>query len=124
MEKKFTILLTSDETTNKKFVDIFNKFVLVTENQFDDNKIFNETTILERFNFIKWIQSISSASLIITPECGCTHIASVCKIPSKIIYDPENMPEAINLEYAPLYEKYEKFKFDQKNLNYELTKNL
>ena len=79
---------------------------------------------MDELNFENWIQSIYSAQLIITPECGCTHIATICKVNSKIIYDADNMPNMINAEYAPWRSNYEKYIFDSKNLNDLLTKNL
>ena len=84
----------------------------------------NQTTIFKDLKFNNWVQTIYSANLIITPECGCTHVASVCKIHSKIIYDPENKPEMIHKEYYPWKSSYEKFIFSKYNLNSELTKKL
>ena len=57
---------------------------------------------------------------MITPECGCTHIAAACKVPVNIIYDPKNYPEAIHKEYSPWKSKYNKFVFGENSLNLKL----
>ena len=67
-----------------------------------------------------WIKVIYSSSTIITPECGCSHIAAAYKIPVNIIYGPKNHPEAIHKEYAPWKSKYNKFVFGEDGLNLKL----
>ena len=83
-----------------------------------------DTIILDNLDYDLWLRVIHSSSLVITPECGCTHVAAACKTPVNIIYDPHNCPEAIHKEYAPWKSKYNKFVFDEKNLNQNLIKNL
>ena len=124
LEPKFNIILTSDETTKNKFLYIFNKFDNIQNDQFKNFNIIERTTILEKMNFDNWIQLIISSNLIISPECGCTHIAALCNVSSKIIYDADNQPEMISSEYAPWKTKYEKYVFSDKNLNKLLTNDL
>ena len=80
--------------------------------------------ILDNLDYNSWVRVIYSSSVVITPECGCSHIAAACKTPVNIIYDPNNYPEAIHKEYAPWKSKYNKFVFDEKNLNKNLIKHL
>ena len=80
--------------------------------------------ILDNLDYKSWIRVIYSSSAVITPECGCTHIAAACKIPVNVIYDPSNYPEAIHKEYAPWKSKYNKFIFGEENLNQKLIKSL
>jgi len=122
LELKFNLIMTSDETTTKKFMRIYENFKIIKNNQFKNFNKLNATTIFENMNFENWIQLILSSKLVITPECGCTHVAALCKVPSKIIYDPENEPDMIHSEYAPWKNNYEKFIFNEKNLNALLIK--
>lgn len=124
LENKYIVALTSDETTENKFNLIFDTFPIIDNKQFKLYNSINQTTIFKDLQFYNWVQTIYSANLVITPECGCSHIASVCKIHSKIIYDPENKPEMIHQEYHPWKSSYEKFIFNKNNLNSELIKNL
>ena len=124
LEKKFKIILTSDNSTKKKFFLIFDKFNKIKNKNFIHFKFIEKTTILDNLNFLNWTQAIYSANLVITPECGCTHVAALCKIPSRIIYNPLNKPKAIQNEYAPWHSIYEKYTFDEENLNLKLSKNL
>ena len=84
----------------------------------------NNTIILDNLDYDLWLWVIYSSSVVITPECGCSHIAAACKTPVNIIYDPKNYPEAIHKEYAPWKSKYNKFVFDEKNLNKNLIQHL
>ena len=124
IEKKYSLILTSDTTTKQKFSLIYDKYKIINNDDFKKIKETQNITILENLNFENWIQSIYSANLVITPECGCSHIAALCKINTKIIYDPDNMPNMINAEYAPWKTKYENYFFNTENLNKLLTKNL
>ena len=124
IENKFNIAMTTDETTRKKFINIFDNFLVINNKNFENINSLNKVTILENLNFANWTQIIYSSSLIITPECGCTHIAAACKIPTKIIYDADNQPDMIYKEYAPWQNKHEKFIFNEKKLNILLTKSL
>ncbi len=120
-EKKFSIILTTDKSTKNKFNKVYDSFKTLTNDEFNKlNLINDEILILDNLNFNSWIHICYSSSLIITPECGCSHIAAACKVPVNIIYDANNFPDAINKEYAPWKSKYNKFIFDEKNLNEKL----
>ena len=124
LKLNYNIILTTDETTVGKFKLIFKIFSSIENNKFEKTKEINGIIILNNLNFENWIQSISLSSLVITPECGCTHIASLCKIKSKIIYDADNKPNMIHMEYFPWKTNIEKYIFSQENLNTLLTSNL
>ena len=124
LKNKFDLFLTSDENSKTKFNIIFKKFPIINNDNFKNFTSNSNITIFDNLNFENWIQSIYSSSLVITPECGCSHIAALCQIPSKIIYDSENKPEMIHAEYSPWKSNYEKFFFSNKELNYSLIKNL
>jgi len=124
LKKKFNLALTTDNTTKEKFKLIFEKFLIIKNERLSSFNTLNQTTIFENLSFENWIKVIYASSLVITPECGCTHIAAVCKIPSKIIYDPDNKPHMIYQEYAPWNSKHEKYIFNYKNLNLLLTQKL
>ena len=124
LEKKFNLCLTTDETSFNKFDKIFKKYDIISNNTFDTQNSIEGIKILDRLNFKNWLRIIYSSQLIITPECGCTHIASICKIPTKIIYDADNKPEMIYEEYYPWKNKHEKFIFNEKELNSLITDNL
>ena len=124
LEKNFTIALTTDETTKKKFKLVFNEMPLINNKDFEKLENLDNKIILDNLEFKNWVQVIYASSLVITPECGCTHIAAICKINTKIIYDPNNMPDMIHKEYYPWKNNHEKFIFNNKDLNNQLTKNL
>ena len=124
LKEKFNLVLTTDETTSQKFKKIYNIYPIIKNNEFNDSIKLNNPTIFENLQFENWIQAIYSSKIIITPECGCSHIAAICKVPSKIIYDSSNQPEMIYAEYAPWESKHEKFFFNDKNLNFLLLNNL
>ncbi|MDC0195056.1 hypothetical protein OAJ82_02175, partial [Alphaproteobacteria bacterium] len=124
LKKNFHIAMTTDETTKDKFNLIFKQFEIISNTNFDQFNTIKDTIIFDNLDFKNWTQIIYSSTLVITPECGCTHIASICKIPTKIIYDANNKPNMIYEEYFPWNSQHEKFIFDSKNLNTALTKNL
>ena len=84
------------------------------------SKIKEKVIILDKFNYDSWLNAIYSSDIIITPECGCSHISAACGTLVNIIYDPNNFPEAIIKEYAPWNSKYNKFLFNEENLNSKL----
>ena len=147
--ENYKVILTTDHTTQIKFKKIYNYYKKITNTEFGklineiDNyssekastQLINETftnnkskqnnvIILDNLDYNSWIRVIYSSSVVITPECGCTHIAAACRIPVNIIYDPNNYPEAIHKEYAPWKSKYNKFVFDEENLNQNLIINI
>ena len=124
-KKKYICVLTSDNSTDKKFIKIFSKFKIINNNEFKDlTVISDDILIFHKLNFDNWLNIICSANMIITPECGCSHLSAAAKVPVNIIYDPSNLPNAINREYAPWNSIYNKFTFNDDNLNEGLINTL
>jgi len=123
--KKYTYVLTTDDYTNHKFRKIYKRFQIISNNNLHKiNLLDRNFTIFDKPNFENWKQIIYSSNLIITPECGCSHMASACRIPVIIIYDAENYPEAIYKEYHPWKSKHEKLVFNYESLNEKIVNNL
>jgi|TARA_B110000263_G_C15296956_1_gene506011 ADP-heptose:LPS heptosyltransferase len=122
--KNYQIILTTDNLSKKKFHKIFQKFKIY--DHLDEKKIIacKDIVILDNLNYQSWLKVIYSSSKVITPECGCSHIAAACKIHVSIIYDPFNYPDAIHDEYHPWHSQYSKFIFTKENLNQKLVQNL
>lgn len=118
-EKNISIYLTSDETTKNKFSKIFDNFSLINDLQ---NLLKNTEDILicDNFDFENWTSLINQADYVITPESGCTHIASLTKCKLAVIYDADNSPENIKQEYAPWDKKYLTLETNDKELNQKL----
>ena len=118
--KNLLIYLTSDETTKNKFSKIFNKYPVV-----DDPKKLHKNTenilICNNFDFENWTSLINQADYVITPESGCTHIASLTKCKLAVIYDADNSPASIKQEYAPWNKEYLDLKSNDKELNQKLV---
>ena len=55
--------------------------------------------------FKSWINLIDQSKLIITPECGCSHICGLLNKNAIIIYDRNNKPDFIKREYQPYLAK-------------------
>ena len=120
-KEKFSIVLTTDNSTKNKFKKIYEKYKIISKKNFKELKsIHNYIVILDNLDYDSWIKIIYSSNTVITPECGCTHIAAACKVPVNIIYDPKNYPEAIHKEYSPWKSKYNKFVFGEDSLNLKL----
>lgn len=123
--KKYFCVLTSDVTTKNKFHKVFNKYKVINDNKFQTlSTIDDQIIILDKLNYKNWLQIIYSSKLVITPECGCSHIAAASRIPVSIIYDPMNLPDAIHKEYAPWRSAHHKFIFSDDNLNKKLINKL
>ena len=114
------IVLTSDESSKNVFVKIYKKYDLYNDKQFKDLVSINEIIILDNLNFNNWISIINSSSYVITPECGCTHIASLTSCKLCVIYDSDNSPDMIANEYAPWKKHYTKLLSNDKNLEEKL----
>lgn len=115
-EKNILIYLTSDQTTYSKFTKIFKKFHITNNlNQLTLTK--QQIVICENFDFENWVSLINQADYVITPECGCTHIASLTKCKLGVIYDSDNSSSSIMNEYAPWKKEYLSFETNDKNLN-------
>ena len=80
----------------------------------------NNSLILDKLNFDNWTSVINSSTWVITPECGCTHIASLSGTNLCVIYDADNVPDMIAEEYAPWKKKYTKIYSNNQNLEKEI----
>jgi len=118
-DKKLSIYLTSDETTKNKFSKIFESCPIVED---PNNLLQNMENILicNNFNFENWTSLINQADYVITPESGCTHIASLSKCKLSVIYDADNSPKSIRQEYAPWNKEYLALETNDKELNKKL----
>ncbi len=114
------IVMSSDESSSKVFNEIYKKYKKINNEDFKNLEDINEVLILEQLDFKNWTSIINSAAYVITPECGCTHIASLTKCKLCVIYDADNLPEMIAQEYAPWKKNYTKLIFDDNNLQEKL----
>ena len=57
---------------------------------------------------------------MITPESGCTHIASLTMCKLAVVYDANNSPKRIKQEYAPWNKEYLALETSDKTLNQKL----
>ena len=118
-EKDIFIYLTTDETTKNKFSKIFDTFDIFE----DPSKIQKSTKniiICNNFDFESWTSLINQADYVITPESGCTHVASLTKCKLAVIYDSDNSPNSIRQEYAPWNKEYLALETNDKELNQKL----
>ena len=118
-EKDILIYLTTDETTKNKFSKIF-KTLNVVEDPSNIQKSTKSILICKNFNFENWVSLINQADYVITPESGCTHIASLTKCKLAVIYDSDNSPNSIKQEYAPWNKEYLNLETNDKKLNQKL----
>ena len=118
-EKNISIFLTSDETTKYKFKKIFDTFSIVD----DPKKLLknmDNIVICSNFDFENWTSLINQADYVITPESGCTHIASLTMCKLAVVYDANNSPKRIKQEYAPWNKEYLALETSDKTLNQKL----
>ena len=118
-EKDIFIYLTTDETTKNKFSKIFETFDTV-EDPCDIQKSKKNILICNNFNFENWTSLLNQADYVITPESGCTHIASLTKCKLAVIYDANNSPNSIRHEYAPWNKEYLALETIDKEINQKL----
>ena len=118
-EKNILIYLTTDETTKYKFSKIFNTIDIV-EDPIEIENSKKNILICNNFNFENWTSLINQADYVITPESGCTHIASLTKCKLAVIYDADNSPQSIKKEYAPWNKEYLALETNDKDLNQKL----
>ena len=118
-EKNISIYLTTDETTKNKFSKIFETFDVVKDPiNIQNNK--KNILICDNFNFENWTSLINQADYVITPESGCTHIASLTECKLAVIYDVDNSPNSISQEYAPWHKEYLVLETGDEELNQKL----
>jgi len=118
-EKNILIYLTTDETTKNKFSKIFDAYDSVKDPS-DIQKNKKNILICNNFNFENWTSLLNQAHYVITPESGCTHIASLTKCKLAVIYDANNSPNSIKHEYAPWNKEYLALETNDKELNQKL----
>ena len=118
-EKDTLVYLTTDETTKYKFSKIFNNIDIV-EDPIDIEKSRKNILICNNFDFKNWTSLINQADFVITPESGCTHIASLTKCKLAVIYDSNNSPHSIKKEYAPWNKEYLALESNDNELNQKL----
>ena len=118
-EKNISIYLTTDETTKNKFSRIFDTFDVV-ENPNIIKKNTKNILICNNFDFENWTSLINQANYVITPESGCTHVASLTQCKLAVIYDSDNSPKSIIQEYAPWNKEYLALETNNKELNQKL----
>jgi len=93
---------------------------MVTNKEFKNLETIKNILILDQLDFINWASIINSSKYVITPECGCTHVASLSDTKLCVIYDSDNVPDMIAKEYAPWSKKYTKLLSNSQNLEKEL----
>tara|TARA_Y100000766_G_C18831266_1_gene568165 strand:- start:241 stop:1248 length:1008 start_codon:yes stop_codon:yes gene_type:complete len=114
------IVMSSDQSSREVFNKIYEKYKKISNDAFDNIKDISEILILEELNFHNWTSIINSSSYVITPECGCTHIASLTNCKLCVIYDADNLPDMIAQEYTPWKKNYTKLKSNDDNLEEKL----
>ena len=104
------IVMSSDQSSGQVFNKIYRKYKKITNEDFKNLKNIDEILILDELDFDNWTSIINSSTYVITPECGCTHIASLTDCNLCVIYDADNLPEMIAQEYAPWKKNYTKLR--------------
>ena len=82
----------------------------------------NKTYLCYEPSFDSWIETLNSASHVITPECGCAHVATMLRKKTIIIYDENNHPDLINKEYEPYKNNYSKLVFNKDDIVYDIMR--
>ena len=118
-KKNISMYLTTDETTKNKFSKIFEIYNTV-EDPIKIEKTTKNVLICNNFDFENWTSLINQADYVITPESGCTHIASLTKCKLAVIYDTDNSPNSIRQEYAPWNKEYLDLETNDNELNQKL----
>ena len=118
-KKNISMYLTTDETTKNKFSKIFEIYNTV-ESPIKIEKSAKNILICNNFDFENWTSLINQADYVITPESGCTHIASLTKCKLAVIYDTDNSPNSIRQEYAPWNKEYLDLETNDNELNQKL----
>ena len=117
--KNLSIYLTSDETTKNKFKNIFDIYPVIDDPNYLLKNV-KDISICNNFEFGNWTSLINQADYVITPESGCTHIASLTNCKLSVIYDADNSPKSIRQEYAPWNKEYLALETNDKELNQKL----
>ncbi|MDA1284248.1 MAG: hypothetical protein O3C61_04910 [Proteobacteria bacterium] len=112
----YSIILTSEKNMHSGFnntingIDLFKIDEEISNNDKQKISFYHEPTLDD------WIKVLDMASYVITPECGCSHVATMLNKKTIIIYDDNNFPELINQEYEPYKKEYLKLVFKKNNI--------
>lgn len=112
----YSIILTSEKNMHSGFnstvngIDSFKVDEEISNNDKQKISFCHEPTLDD------WIKVLNMASYVITPECGCSHVATMLNKKTIIIYDDNNFPELINQEYEPYKKEYLKLIFKKDNI--------
>ena len=107
---KYSYFLNIRSQFNKNYFNLINNSDSATKN----------ILICNNFDFENWTSLINQADYVITPESGCTHIASLTKCKLAVIYDADNSPNSIRQEYAPWNKEYLDLETNDNELNQKL----
>ena len=68
-------------------------------------KLNNNHSLILKPKFQDWISLINKSQLVITPECGCSHVCGLLNKRAIIIYNKKNKVNFIKKEYHPYLAK-------------------
>ena len=105
-DTKYNIKLTTEKKINERFNEVIKNC--------KKNK--ERIRILLEPSLNQLIKVMGDASFVITPECGCSHIATMLNTKTIIIYDNNNLPGTINQEYEPYQKIYFKLVFKEDDI--------
>ena len=125
---KYLFFLTTENLGYEVFNDLISQYKEIKISDFDNNEIISKKLltsnifVLKNFNYENWIQIIKCSKKVITPESGCTHIASAFNVHTIVIYNYDNLPEYIYREYGPWKCSHNKLVFAKNNdINFQIT---
>ena len=125
LKKKSKLYLTTDHSSASSFDVVLKKYIKLNDASFNELPVYEDNIIiLDKLNFKNWRKIILNSKLVITYECGCSHVTAMSNIPLIIIYDFKNEPFMIHDEYSPLTKKYEKVIVTQNLINQEIMSKL
>ncbi len=104
-ESKHLVSLVRELNKRSNNISFSTDFFLSEEMKLTINEI-KKNFNLEVFigpNFNNWINLLNQSGLIITPECGCSHVSGFLNKKVIIVYDENNKPEFIKKEYHPYF---------------------
>jgi ADP-heptose:LPS heptosyltransferase len=120
---KYSLIITTEKIVSVKLETLIKNYSLITSKQllFDNIKK-NKTYISLSPDLTEWMNVLSLASFVITPECGCSHVSTMLNKKTIIIYDDKNKPFEINEEYKPFKKNYVKLVFKHHDIVEEIIK--
>ena len=125
---KYVFFLTTENLNYEIFNSLISKHQEIKISDFNNTEIIttkllkSNIFILKKLDYENWIQVIKCSKKIITPESGCTHIASAFKVHTIVIYNYDNLPEYIYREYGPWKCPHNKLIFSKSNdINFQIT---